>query len=202
MRKSRNFMIFIALMIAVLASNSYARDADNMGRTLGLEFAPGMMGGLSLMQAGVTLPTIGKSFQIGLKARYMSAFTWCTFIDPRTGEQVSFHPVAAAGVISFGGSGPILRENGCVTGLRPYGMMDILAGYSFTPYDDMIYHTGNLIGPNLTFGLFTSGRLSIFLDAGGGFKTLHTDNKDNPYAISSSWIGSGFGLKMGIRFYP
>lgn len=205
MFKAKNILAILATLSLFLTSDSYAYDTSKLGRTLGLEFAPGVMGGLSFMQAGVTLPTIGKSFQIGIKARMCSSLTWCTFIHEETGEHVSFHPVVAAGVVSFGGSGPILYDK-----LRPYGAMDLIVGHSFTPYDDLVYHTGNLIGPNLTFGitgyfgmeLFTSERMSMFLDAGGGFKTLKPEDKNNLYAIASSWIGSGFGLKMGIRFYP
>ena len=40
----------------------------------------------------------------------------------------------------------------------------------------------------------------VFLDAGGGFKSLIGD-KQNPYVVASSWLGSGFGIKMGMRFY-
>jgi hypothetical protein len=197
----------LVIVVMTLAAVPAAAEIDtlNAGRSLGLEFAPGMMGSLSFMQAGVTLPTIGKSFQIGIKARMCSSLTWATFINQETGEQASFHPVTAAGVISFGGSGPILHGF-----MRPYGATDILAGYTFTPYDDLIYGTGNLIGPNLTFGifgyfgleLFTSDRLAVFLDAGGGFKTLKPEDDENVYAIAASWLGSGFGLKMGMRFYP
>lgn len=201
----RIFLIALLALLVIFLPVSAQIDTLKAGRTLGLEFAPGVMGGLSFMQAGVTLPTIGKSFQIGIKGRMCSSLTWCTFIHSETGELVSFHPVVAAGVVSFGGSGPILYGK-----LRPYGATDIIVGYSFTPYDDLVYGCGNLIGPNLTLGvtgyfgieLFTSERLAMFLDAGGGFKTLKPEDEENLYAIASSWIGSGFGLKMGIRFYP
>jgi hypothetical protein len=196
-------LVIATLLIAVPAAADM--DTENLGRSIGLEFAPGMMGSLSFMQVGVTLPTIGKSFQIGIKGRMLSSLTWATFINQETEEQASFHPVTAAGIISFGGSGPIMHGF-----MRPYGATDILAGYTFTPYDDLIYDCGNLVGPNLTFGvfgyfgleMFTSDRMSVFLDAGGGFKTLKPEDEENIYAIAASWLGSGFGLKMGIRFYP
>jgi len=192
-------------VLLIVPSVMAEMDTDNLGRSLGLEFAPGMMGSLSFMQAGITLPTIGSSFQIGIKGRICSSLTWATFINQETGEQASFHPVTAAGVISFGGSGPILHG-----AVRPYGATDILAGYTFSPYDNLIYGTGNLVGPNLTFGvfgyfgleLFTSDRMAVFLDAGGGFKMLKPEDSENIYAIAASWLGSGFGIKMGIRFYP
>jgi hypothetical protein len=86
-------------------------------------------------------------------------------------------------------------------GSRMYGGMDILLGHSFTPYDSLIYGTGNLIGRNLTFALwgyyglelFTADRISYCLDSGGG-------DKENLYAMASSWLGSGFGIKTGMRF--
>lgn len=195
----------ITVMILFTAVSVSAEIDMNTGRSLGLEFAPGMMGSLSFMQVGITLPTIGSSFQIGIKARILSSLTWATFIDQESGEQASFHPVTAAGVVSFGGSGPIVHGF-----LRPYGATDILAGYTFTPYDNLIYGTGNLVGPNVTVGVsgyfgletFTSDRLSVFLDAGGGFKAVKPADEENIYAIAANWLGSGFGLKMGIRFNP
>ncbi|MBN2379791.1 hypothetical protein JXM67_08330 [candidate division WOR-3 bacterium] len=200
---NKSCQIFILTLFAAVPAAAEI-DTLNSGRSLGLEFAPGVMGSLSFMQAGVTLPTIGSSFQIGIKARMCSSLTWATFIDQETGEQASFHPVAAAGIVSFGGSGPIMHGF-----MRPYGATDILVGYTFTPYDDLIYDCGNLVGPNITFGvfgyfgleLFTSNRMAVFLDAGGGFKTLKPE-EENVYAIAASWLGSGFGFKMGIRFYP
>lgn len=111
--------------------------------------------------------------------------------------------LAAAGVLSCGGySSPIY---GCV---RMYGGTDFLIGYSFTPYDSLIYGTGNLIGANLTFAVlgyfglefFTSEKTALILDAGGGYKSLFGD-ETNQYVIASSWLGCGFGIKMGMRFY-
>jgi len=48
--------------------------------------------------------------------------------------------------------------------------------------------------------LFTTPRMSVHLDAGGGFKSVSGDN-GNQYLIASSWLGSGFGIRMGMRFY-
>ena len=91
---------------------------------------------------------------------------------------------------------------------KMYGGMDLFLGYSFTPYDSAIYETGNLIGDNLTysllgfygFELFTSEDISFFIDAGGGLKSLIGD-KENLYAIASSWLGSGFGTRLGVNYY-
>jgi hypothetical protein len=107
------------------------------------------------------------------------------------------------GAVSFGGYSPLFYD--CV---RMYGGVDLFIGHSFTPYDSWFRQTGNLIGDNLTyaalgfFGLefFTSPHMSIILDAGGGFKSLFGDKK-NQYAIASGWLGSGFGIKMGVRYY-
>jgi hypothetical protein len=133
----------------------------------------------------------------------MSSLTWATFINRSTGEAVSFHPDVVGGVLSFGGSSPLLRDT-----FRAYGGTDVFVGYSFTPWDSAIYGTGNLIGANVTvaalgyFGIevFTTPSLSICLDAGGGLKTLIGD-KTNAYAVASSWLGSGFGIRVGLRFY-
>ncbi|MQY71612.1 hypothetical protein GH141_06765, partial [bacterium] len=118
-------LVLGTLLVAAPATGSI--DTTKVGKSLGLEFAPGMMGSLSFMQVGVNLPTIGKSFQIGIKGRMCSSLTWATFIDQETGLEASFHPVTAAGVISFGGSGPIIHG-----AVRPYGATDILLGYTFS----------------------------------------------------------------------
>ena len=173
-----------------------------LGDSLGLQVGIGVQGSLSYFECGVILPPIGDRVSIGLKARGMSSVTWATFIH-KDGRSVSFHPVVVGGVVSVGGASPLFDET-----YRMYGGMDFLLGYSFTPYDSLIYKTGNLIGPNLTFGVwgyggievFTAQKLSYCLDSGGGFKTLFGDKK-NLYAIGSSWLGSGFGIRTGLRTY-
>ena len=188
-----------ALVIAAEENHEPA----NQGRTMAFEFSMGTQGILSFAEVGVRLPMIGQSFFIGLKARILSSLTWATFIDLQTGDSVSFHPDVVGGVVSFGGCSPMLFGV-----LRMYGQTDILLGYSFTPWDSAIYGVGNLIGDNVTFAfwgcfgfeLFTGRTVSVFLDAGGGFKSLFGD-ESNPYVIAGSWLGSGFGIKMGMRFY-
>ena len=173
------------------------------GKTMAFEFSMGTQGILSFAEVGVRLPMIGQSFFIGLKARILSSLTWATFIDLQTGDSVSFHPDVVGGVVSLGGCSPMLFDV-----LRMYGQTDILLGYSFTPWDSAIYGVSNLIGDNVTFAfwgclgfeLFTGRTVSVFLDAGGGFKSLFGD-ESNPYVIAGSWLGSGFGIKMGMRFY-
>ncbi len=174
-----------------------------MGNTLGFEVGAGMQGAFSYMEAGVVFPKIGDSLFLSLKARVMSSFTWATFINQQTKEAVSFHPVVVGGVVSFGGCSPVLRDF-----IRMRGSADILLGWSFTPYDSLIYRVGNLIGDNLTFAIlgsfgmevFTSDTIAVSIDAGGGYRSLFGDKK-NPYVIASSWLGSGFGTRMGMRFY-
>jgi hypothetical protein len=112
--------------------------------------------------------------------------------------------MVASGVLSFGGVSPLLYG-----AVRMYGGTDLLLGYSFMPYDSAIYEVPNLIGDNLTFAIlgyfgfefFTAPRLSMFIDAGGGYKSMFGD-KSNPYVIASAWLGSGFAFRMGLRFYP
>jgi hypothetical protein len=121
----------------------------------------------------------------------------------RTSQSVSFHPDVIGGVLSFGGASPLLHGF-----LRAHGAAEILLGYSFTPWDSAVYGVANLIGNNLTFAVlgsygievFTSDSMSVCLDAGGGWKSLFGD-KSNPYAVASSWLGSGFGFRMSMRFY-
>jgi len=167
-----------------------------------LQFSMGIQGSLSFFEAGVVFPSLGNSMFVGLKARIMSSLTWATFIH-QNGESVCFHPVVAGGVISFGGASPMIEDV-----YRMYGGMDIFLGYTFTPYDSAIYKTDNLIGKNLTYALwgyyglelFTADKIAYFLDSGGGYKGLFCD-KSNMYAVASSWLGSGFGIKTGMRLY-
>ena len=88
------------------------------------------------------------------------------FINMETSETVSFHPVIAGVVVGVGSVGPVVNES-----FRVYGGTDVLLGYSFTPYDSLFYGVGNLIPPNVTFGIwglfgfemFTSDRSSIYV---------------------------------------
>jgi len=192
-----------ALLLALCLAVPVHGDGAAFARTAALEIGIGTQGIFSYEEIGLRLPMFGKSFFVALKARFLSSMTWATFIDLRTGESVSLHPDVVGGIVSFGGYSPGFRDD-----LRAYGGCDILIGYSFTPWDSAIYGTGNLIGNNLTFAilgyagieLFTSPRMAVYLDAGGGFKSMFGD-KTNPYVIASSWLGSGFGIRTGMRFY-
>lgn len=134
----------------------------------------------------------------------MSALTWATFINEDTKESVSFHPVTLAGVISFGGTSPLIKEI-----FQPYGALEVLAGYSFTPYDSMIYGRENFLGDNLTLGFFgtfgieffSSDRISMFIESGGGFKTILGGDEENQYIIAASWLGSGVTFRMGTKIF-
>lgn len=183
------------------ASNVFLSSA---GGRFGLEASAGLHGSLSFMELGALWPLKEGKMFLGLRAKTMSSITWATFVDLEDGQTASFHPVVAGGAFTIGGASPLLHGF-----LKAHGGMDILLGYSFTPYDDLVYGTGNLIGDNLTFAyygffgfeIYTSPRMAIFLDAGGGFKSLVGD-EENVYVIASSWLGSGVGLRMGIIFYP
>jgi len=196
-------MVVLAAVLLTAGVSTHAFTEEVNGDSPGLEFGMGTQGILSFEEFGVRFPMIGESFFIEVKARLLSSLTWATFINLQTGDTVSFHPDVIGGVVSFGGVSPMIHDM-----LRMYGQSDILLGYSFMPWDSAIYGVGNLIGENLTFAiwgcfgleLFTAKSLSVFLDAGGGFKTLFGD-RQNPYVVASSWLGSGFGIKMGMRFY-
>jgi hypothetical protein len=194
-------MMAAVLLAACLGTPLFADEAG--GTSLGLEFSMGTQGILSFEEVGIRLPMIGDNFFVAVKARLLSSLTWATFVALQTGDTVSFHPDVIGGVVSFGGVSPLIHG-----ALRMYGQCDILLGYSFMPWDSAIYGVGNLIGDNLTYAiwgcfgmeLFTAKSLSVFLDVGGGFKSLLAD-RSNPYVVASSWLGSGFGIKMGMRFY-
>jgi len=187
---------------AARSSADVPEDLTEPGIGTGLGFGMGIQGILSYFEAGVLRTGVGGNKFIGVRAKYMSSLTWATYAD-EDGQVVSCHPVVVGGVFTFGGTSPLLH------GLfRARGGTDVLLGYSFTPYDNLIYKTGNLIGNNVTFGvtgffgleLFTGEHTSIYFDAGGGFK-MHTGDEENPYVIASSWLGSGFMLRVGMTFY-
>lgn len=197
----------IVLLMFFISGASPADEPGNSessyGESFGFDIGAGIQGGLSFYQAGILLPKIANTVSINIHARLYSALTWTTFINMETDETVSFHPITAAGVVSVGGGSPLLHEF-----IKAYGGMELMAGYTFTPYDDLAYDCGNLLGENFTFAVlghfgiefFTAPTISVYIEAGGGYKSILGD-KSNPYVIAASWIGSGFGLKMGMRFY-
>ena len=174
--------------------------ANGFGITIGA----GIAGSLSFFEVGLMLPKINGRVFVDIKLRWMSSITWVTFVNMETSETASFHPVVVGAVVSVGTVGPLMNNE-----LRVYGGSDILLGYSFTPYDSLAYGVGNLIPPNLTFGVwghfgfdyFTSDTSSIYIQSGGGFRSLLVEDKTNAYAVASSWLGSGFGIQMGSRFH-
>jgi hypothetical protein len=125
----------------------------------------GFQGSRSYIEAGINVPSPVDGTFLGIRARAMSSITWVTFIH-EDGRSVSVHPVVVAGALSFGGRSPLLEEK-----YRMYGGMEVLLGYSLTPYESAIYGTANLIGDTLTFLLsgffgaevFTAPNVSWYL---------------------------------------
>jgi hypothetical protein len=205
--------VVAAILWAAVATTGYADGAPDAttgtpdghppGASWALEASAGTQGILSFEEVGVRLPLIGGSCFIGLSARLLSSLTWATFTNLRTGATVSFHPDVVGGVVSFGGVSPMFHDT-----FRMYGQSDLFLGYSFMPWDSAIYGVGNLIGDNLTYAVwgcygvevFTAPSVALFVSFGGGFKSM-AGEKSNPYVIASSWLGSGFGIRSGLRFY-
>jgi len=194
-------MVLLGLLAALIGSHGVeAVPANGFGITIGA----GLAGSLSYFEVGLMLPKINDTVFVDIKLRWMSSISWVTFVNMETSETVSFHPVVVGAVVSVGTVGPLMNDE-----FRVYGGSDILLGYSFTPYDSLAYDVGNLIPSNLTFGVwgyfgfdyFTSGMSSIYVQSGGGFKSLLVEDKKNAYAVASSWLGSGFGIQMGSRFH-
>ena len=196
----KTILLLATLTVCIASSTGMAVPANGFGITIGA----GMAGSLSFFEVGVMLPKINDTVFVDIKLRWMSSITWVTFINMETSETVSFHPVVVGAVVSVGTVGPLMNDE-----FRVYGGSDILLGYSFTPYDSLAYGVGNLIPANLTFGVwghfgfdyFTSDTSSIYVQSGGGFKSLLVEDKKNAYAVASSWLGSGFGIQMGSRFH-
>jgi len=192
--------ILMILIACVAATGVIAVPGDS----LGIQFGAGIAGSMSYVEVGLMLPKFNDKVFVDIKVRWMSSITWVTFVNMETSETVSFHPVVVGAVVSVGTVGPLVNDE-----LRVYGGSDILLGYSFTPYDSLAYGVGNLIPPNLTFGVwghfgfdyFLSEKSSIYVQSGGGYKSLLVEDKKNAYAVASGWIGSGFGIQMGSRFH-
>lgn len=196
----RFFMVIFCLLLFCVGTTF----AQTPGNGLGILFGAGLSGSMSYFETGLMMPKINEKVFINLKVRAMSAITWTTFVNKETNETASFHPVVVGGLISVGSVSPKVNDE-----LRMYGGSDFFFGYSFTPYDSLFYGTGNLIPSNLTFAIwgyfgfeyFTSANSSFFIQAGGGFKSLFVEDKQNIYAVASSWLGSGFGIEMASSFY-
>ena len=194
-----------ALTLAVVTACIAVTEANAIpGNGFGIQVGAGIAGSMSYFEVGLMLPKLNDKVFVDIKLRWMSSITWVTFVNMETSETVSFHPVVVGAVISVGSIGPLTNDE-----FRVYGGSDILLGYSFTPYDSLAYGVGNLIPRNLTFGVwghfgfdyFTSETSSIYIQSGGGFKSLLVEDKKNAYAVASSWLGSGFGIQMGSRFH-
>lgn len=169
----------------------------------GLEVSTGLHGGLSFVEGGVIFPRWVPWLTSGFKLTAMSAVNWVTFSNLDSGDTVSLHPVVVGGMLSVGSSSDLMHEF-----IRVYGGADLLLGTTLTPYDSYFYGKDNLIGLNLTYGLFgkfgieflTSDHWATFVEAGGGFQSFKVADA-NEYAIAASWMGSGVTLKVGTRFY-
>ena len=193
--------VFIILILLILSTAAYSQSA---GTGFGFQVGTGLNGSLSYFEAGVLLPKINESVYISAKFRAMSAITWINFTNSDTEESVSFHPVVLGGCLSCGGTSPMLEES-----FKVYGGADIFIGHSMTPYDSYFYAVDNLFPPNVTFGVwghfglefFTADKYSVFIQSGGGFKSMFVEDKTNPYAVAGSWPGSGFSIEMGSNIY-
>ena len=192
------------LIISNVIAFPQASDSISTKRNIGFEISTGLQGSLSFAQIGVNYSPSKYNFRIGVKFREMSSITWVTFIDMETKESVSFHPFILAGILTMGGSSMQWKNN-----FRVYGYSEILIGHSSTPYDSYFYDEPNLIGKNVTYGIFglfgieflASKRMSLFIESGGGYKSMAVDDEKNQYVIASGWIGSGVTLRMGTIIY-
>ncbi len=195
----RRFAILAVLIVCIVTPGASAAQGNGWG----IQIGTGLAGSMSYFEIGVMLPKFNDTIFVDVKVRWMSSITWVTFVNMETSETVSFHPVVVGAVVSVGSTSPLINDE-----FRVYGGSDILLGYSFTPYDSLVYGVGNLIPPNLTYGIwghfgfdyFTSDSSSIYVQSGGGYKGLFVEDKKNAYAVASSWLGSGFGIQMGSRF--
>ena len=138
-------LFFISTLLPVRAADQIL--INEPGNSWGIAFGSGIQGILSTFEAGIKFPPINKSMKVGVYGRWLSSLTWATYVK-NDSEYVSFHPSVIGGAVSVGGSSPMLRGF-----LKPYGAFEVLLGYSFTPWDNLVNHTGNLIGKNLTYAL-------------------------------------------------
>lgn len=195
--------LILTTTIVCYAQAQEAYDTKITGDKLNLEITTGLQGVLSFAQFGINLPQFIPHFLIGFKFRGMSCLTWATYIDENTKDSVSFHPVTISGILSVGGTSDFFLER-----IRTYGALEILIGHTFTPYDDAFNNSGNLVGDNLTAGIFgiygveffSSKNVSLYIESGGGFKTIKGD-KNNQYLLAASWLGSGVTFRMGAKIY-
>jgi len=170
---------------------------------LGFELGTGLYGSLSFFEAGVIFPQLFPNMRSSLKLVGMSSITWASFTNLETGESVSLHPMVFGGVFSIGGHSPMYHGF-----MRVYGGAELLLGTTLTLYDSYFYERDNLIGDNVTYGvfgffgaeLFTSPHGAFFVEGGGGFKSLRVA-EENAYAVTSAWLGSGVTLRVGSRFF-
>lgn len=169
----------------------------------GFELGTGIYGALSFAEAGVVFPQLFPHMRSGLKLVGMSALTWASFTNLDTGESVSLHPMVLGAVLSVGGHSDMIHGF-----MRMYGGVELLLGTTLTPYDSYFYDRDNLIGDNVTYGvfgffgteLFTSSHSAFFVEGGGGFKSLRVAD-ENAYAVAAAWLGSGVTLRVGTRFF-
>ena len=197
--KKKLSVVFFLLVILISGLS-----AQSEGTGWGWQFGTGISGSLSYFETGIMFPRINETVFINAKLRAMSAITWTSFTNMNTDESVSFHPVVLGGLISLGGGSPLIADL-----IKVYGGADFFLGHSMTPYDSLFYEVDNLFPPNLTFGIwghfglefFTSENTAVFIQSGGGFKSMIVEEKTNPYAVAGSWLGSGFGIAMGSNIY-
>jgi len=197
-------IITLLILTNCLSGFSQVTDSIKSNRNIGFEVTTGLQGTLSFAQIGINYNPPNQNFWIGTKFRAMSCINWVTFINQETSEEVSFHPTVLAGIVTFGGTSMHITDL-----FRGYGYVELMLGYTSTPYDSYFYDVPNLVGKNTTYGIFglygiefyTSKKVSLFIESGGGYKNIKVDDKENPYAIACSWIGSGITFRMGTIIY-
>ena len=134
----------------------------------------------------------------------MNSITWGTFVNMETSEIVSLHPVVVGAVVRVATIGPLL--NGEIPRVR---RERDLVGSLVCPLRRPCIWCRESDPPKLTFGVwghfgfgsFTSEIPSVYAQSDGGFKSLLTEERKNPYAVARSWHGRGFDISMGSRFH-
>ena len=75
--------VFILLSILFVVSSPLIF-TQTQGNDFGFQFGAGISGSLSYFEVGVMLPKISDKVFVDLKARFMSAITWTTFVNMET----------------------------------------------------------------------------------------------------------------------
>jgi regulator of replication initiation timing len=189
-------------------SNKPAVQKVQWGKGAALEISGGLQAIYTQVHIGIIFPKINNILILGLKFDYSQSISPYNYFDKKDDTITKVFPSIISLTSSIGATTPLYFNF-----MRFYGIGEVFTGYKIR---DSRVDSENIV--TAAFGVFGFAGLEIYfspivcfyIETGGGWLGFYDfairDNKDSNYNVDRGELyneigGSGFGFRIGMRFY-